>query len=89
MEQYETASKTGTPIMRPLFFDWPDDAGSQGETRLLISHFPNDKRWVLPRQARDKTYVRKTQHRSWAFRAAIDDQQMFGPDYLVRKTILC
>jgi alpha-D-xyloside xylohydrolase len=43
MEQYRAASVNGTPIMRPLFYDFHTDAGSQG----------------------------------------IDDQQMFGPDYLV------
>ena len=43
MEQYKAASINGTPIMRPLFFDFHTDVGSQG----------------------------------------IDDQQMFGPDYLV------
>ena len=43
MEQYKAASIDGTPIMRPLFFDFHDDMGAQD----------------------------------------IDDQQMFGPDYLV------
>jgi alpha-D-xyloside xylohydrolase len=43
MAQYEAAAKHGTPIMRPLFFDFFDDQASQH----------------------------------------IDDQQMFGPDYLV------
>ena len=43
MEQYSAASLHGTPIMRPLFYDFFDDPASQG----------------------------------------IDDQQMFGPDYLV------
>lgn len=43
MEQYHAASLSGTPIMRPLFFDFHNDAASQ----------------------------------------VIDDQQMFGPDYLV------
>ena len=43
MEQYQAASEFGTPIMRPLFFD-----------------FHNDSRCER-----------------------VDDQQMFGPDYLV------
>ena len=43
MEQFEEAARHGTPIMRPLFYDFFDDTGSQ----------------------------------------AVDDQQMFGPDYLV------
>ena len=30
MEQYQMASKHGTPIMRPLFYDWPEDADAQG-----------------------------------------------------------
>ena len=43
MRQYAAASATGTPIMRPLFFDfWSDPAAS-----------------------------------------AIEDEMMFGPDYLV------
>ena len=43
MAQYATAAAHGTPVMRPLFYDFHDD----------------------PRSAR------------------VDDQQMFGPDYLV------
>ena len=43
MEQYRAASRDGTPVIRPLFFDFPDDPRS----------------------------------------AAVDDQQMFGPTYLV------
>ena len=43
MRQYAAASATGTPIMRPLFFDfWSDPAASE-----------------------------------------IEDEMMFGPDYLV------
>merc|ERR1712224_267099 len=41
--QYERAARSGMPIVRPLFFDFWDDAGAQG----------------------------------------VDDQLMFGPDYLV------
>lgn len=43
MEQYQAASTLGTPIMRPLFYDFYNDSTSQ----------------------------------------TIDDEQMFGPDYLV------
>lgn len=43
MEQYQAAAEYGTPIMRPLFFDFYNDTASQ----------------------------------------TVDDQQMFGPDYLV------
>ena len=43
MAQYEKASSEGTPIMRPLFYDFHHDPPAQ----------------------------------------RIDDQQMFGPDYLV------
>lgn len=43
MEQYRSASEHGTPIIRPLWFDFHADPGSQG----------------------------------------IDEEQMFGPDYLV------
>jgi len=47
-EQYEAASAEGTPIMRPLFFDFHDDQASQ----------------------------------------QVDDQQMFGPDYLVAPVLV-
>jgi alpha-D-xyloside xylohydrolase len=43
MDQYKAAAATGTPIMRPLFYDFHNDATSQ----------------------------------------TVDDEQMFGPDYLV------
>ena len=43
MQQYEAAARDGTPVMRPLFFDFWGDVESQ----------------------------------------KVDDQQMFGPDYLV------
>lgn len=43
MEQFKEAARHGTPVMRPLFYDFFDDPRSQ----------------------------------------AVDDQQMFGPDYLV------
>ena len=45
MEQYEAAAADGTPIMRPLFFDFHNDTASQ----------------------------------------TVNDQQMFGPDYLVAR----
>lgn len=48
MEQYKLAASDGTPIMRPLFFDFWADPGAQ----------------------------------------AIDDQQMFGPDYLVAPVLV-
>ena len=48
MEQYEAASKFGTPVMRPLFFDFPHDVGAQ----------------------------------------AIEDQLMFGPDYLLAPQLM-
>ena len=48
MEQYTAASIDGTPIMRPLFFDFHTDAASQ----------------------------------------TVDDQQMFGPDYLVAPVLV-
>jgi alpha-glucosidase (family GH31 glycosyl hydrolase) len=35
MEQYEAASADGTPIMRPLFFDFHSDAASQARCALL------------------------------------------------------
>ena len=48
MEQYEAAAADGTPIMRPIFFDFHNDAASQ----------------------------------------TVDDQQMFGPDYLVAPVLV-
>ena len=46
--RYKHASADGTPIMRPLFYDFHNDTISQG----------------------------------------IDDQQMFGPDYLVAPVLV-
>lgn len=40
MEQYVAASESGTPIMRPLFYDFFDDAGSQGIDNQLASTEP-------------------------------------------------
>lgn len=48
MEQWQAAADFGTPVMRPLFFDFWKDAGSQG----------------------------------------IDDEMMFGPDYLVAPQLI-
>ena len=48
MEQYKAASADGTPIMRPLFYDFYHDTASQD----------------------------------------VDDQQMFGPDYLVAPVLV-
>ena len=36
MEQYEAAAAHGTPIMRPLFFDFHTDSGSQGIDDQLV-----------------------------------------------------
>ena len=48
MEQFQAAAANGTPIMRPLFFDFHNDTRSQ----------------------------------------SVDDQQMFGPDYLVAPVLV-
>lgn len=48
MEQYKTAAEYGTPISRPLFYDFWDDAQAQ----------------------------------------VVEDQMMFGPDYLVAPVLV-
>ena len=73
MEQYEAAAADGTPIMRPLFFDFHADPGSQAVDDQLV------------RQSRVAPKVLLCMHRRNCIGSILCAArvQMFGPDYLV------